>query len=125
MSGGRGSTFPRPYQRLHQMYKLCSLALFKPRIRGVKADKVADSFSFDGAVRVDAIGFSGIIWCFGKRRLISIDVISISKYCAPLKVNPRSPHPWLLVVVYGSSQDHFCDELWAELCGIHAANDLP
>lgn len=107
------------------MYKLSFIAILEPRISGIGADKVADRLGFDGPVRVDAVGFSRGIWCFWKRRQISIDVVSTSKYCVLLKVNPRSPNPWLLAVLYGSPQERLRDELWTELRAIHAANDLP
>lgn len=99
------------------MYKLSFIAILEPRISGIGADKVADRLGFDGPVRVDAVGFSGGIWCFWKRRQISIDVVSTSKYCVLLKVNPRSPNPWLLAVLYGSPQERLRDELWTELRG--------
>lgn len=76
-------------------------------------------------MRVDAVGFAGEIWCFWKRNIVSMEVISTSKYCVVLKVNPRSPNPWLLTVVYGSPYDRFRDELWAKLRAIRNHNELP
>lgn len=101
------------------------LAILEPRISGIRADKVVEKFGFSGAVRVDPVGFAGGIWCFWKRSLLSMEVVSTSKYCVVLNVNPRSPTPWLLSVVYGSPQERFRDELWEELRGISTELDLP
>lgn len=123
--GAGDRRFPGLIRDCAKIYQLNFLAILEPRISGIRANKVADKFGFSGAVRVEAVGFAGGIWCFWKRNLVSMDVVSTSKYCVVLKVNPRSPNPWLLSVVYGSPQERFRDELWEELRAINNATELP
>lgn len=123
--GAGNSRFPGLIHNYVRIYNLYFLALLEPRISGSRADRVIDKLDFDGIARVDAIGFSGGIWCLWKHNKIAIDVLSTSKYCVLLKVNPRSKDPWLLSVVYGSPQERHREDLWNELRAIHSAHDLP
>lgn len=117
--------FPSLIRDCSKIYRLSFFAILEPRISGIRADKVIDKFGFSGAVRVDAVGFAGGIWCFWKHNLVSMEVVSTSKFCITLKVNPRSQNPWLLSVVYRSPQERFRDELWDELRTMSMASELP
>lgn len=87
----------------------------EPRISGEKADIIIRKFGLAGAVRVEAVGFSGGIWCCWKQARLAIIVVSTSKYCIHLKVNPNSVNPWYLSVVYASPHASHREELWDEL----------
>lgn len=51
----------------------------------------------------------------GARSLLTLFPLPSTAFL--LKVNPRSPNPWLLAVLYGSPQERLRDELWTELRG--------
>lgn len=57
--GAGKRNFPGLIRNCVRMYKLCFLAILEPRISGRCAEKVIDRLGFDGAARVEAIGFSG------------------------------------------------------------------
>lgn len=97
----------------------------EPRISGVRAESVSNNLGFDGIVRSDVVGYAGGIWCLWKRSSISIDVISTSKYCILLKVNPRAQSPWVLSIVYGSLQERYREDLLNELREIQSTYKLP
>lgn len=80
--------FPGLIRDYTKMYNLSFLAILEPHISGARADNVVNKLGFDGIARSNAIGFAGGIWCLWKRNRIAIDVISTSKYCILLKVNP-------------------------------------
>lgn len=110
--GAGDCRFPGLFRDCVRIYKLCFLAILEHKISGARAYGVIDRLGFDGVVRVEDIGFFGGMWCLWKQQLISIEVLSTSKYCVLLKVNPRSPNPWLLSVVYGSPQERYRDDLY-------------
>ena len=45
-------------------YSFSILVLLVPKLSGIKADKVAKKFGFDGEYRVDSDGFAGSVWVF-------------------------------------------------------------
>lgn len=108
-----------------KIYKLSFLAILEPRISGVRAEKVIDKLGFDRGARVDAVGFAGGIRCLWRKSKIAIKVLSSSKFCILLKVNPRSSTPWHLAVVYRSPQERHREDLWNELHHIHNNINLP
>lgn len=122
--GAGNKHFPGLIRDYVKLYNLCFLAILEPRISGPKANRVIANLDFDGIFRVEAIGFTGGIWCLWKKNQINIDIISSSKLCVLLKVNPRSLHPWLLSVVYGSPRERHREDLWNELRTIHNDSDL-
>lgn len=97
------------------------LAVLEPRISGVRAE-VVDRLSFDGAVRVEAITFLGGISCLWKKNMITVDVLSTLTYCVSMKINPTFANPWILSIVYRSSEERCADKLWDELREFFAAN---
>lgn len=123
--GAGKSRFPGLIRDYVRLYKLSFLAILESRISGDRTDHVLSRLGFDGIARSDAIGFAGGIWCLWKRNRIAIDVLSTSKYCILLKINPRSHDPWLLSVVYGSPQERIRDDLWNELRVTQANYNLP
>lgn len=123
--GAGNKRFPGLIRDYVKLYGLGFLAILEPHISGPKADSVIEKLSFDGIFRVDAIGFAGGIWCPWKKSEINIEVLSSTKYCVLLKVNPRSRNPWPLSVVYGSPQERRREDLWNELHYIHSEHNLP
>lgn len=97
----------------------------EPRISGDKADKVIQKIGLDGAVKVEASGFSGGIWCFWKRNCIKISVVLTSRYCIHFRVNPNSVSSWFLSVIYASPQSGAREHLWEELHGIKSSCSGP
>lgn len=70
--------FPALINDCIRMYNICFLALLEPCISGQCAEDVIRRLGFDGVARVDAVGFSGGIWCLWKQNRVSMDVISTS-----------------------------------------------
>lgn len=123
--GAGDRSFPRLVRDCLKIYNLAFMALLEPRISGVKADKVIKRFGVDGFVRVEASGFSGGIWCLWKKCRIAIYVVSTSRYCIHLRVNPCSSNPWLLSVIYASPQQRSREHLWEELRDISMMSEEP
>lgn len=102
------------------------IAILEPRISGDKVDSVILKngilrIGMDGAVRVEASGFSGGISCLWKQARLAISVISTYRYCVRLKVNPNSVALWYLLVIYASRQFSSREFLRDELRGISSS----
>lgn len=113
--GAGGRSFPGLIRDCFRLYDLDFIAIQEPRISGARADIVINKCGVDGIARVEASGFSGGIWCLWKNSRIAISVISTSRYCIHLKVNPSSANPWFLSVIYASLQQGLHEHLWDQL----------
>lgn len=118
-------SFPGLIRDCIRIYHLDFVAILEPCISGVKADSVIRKIGMDGAVRVEASVFSGGIWCLWKQTRVAISVLSTSRYCVHLKVNPNSAVPWYLSVIYASPHPASRVYLWEELRNISVTVDSP
>jgi hypothetical protein len=78
--GAGGKFFPNIVRDCAKMYSIDFLAILEPRISGQRADSVIDKLGFDSKAKVDAIGYSGGIWCLWKSSSINITFISSSQF---------------------------------------------
>lgn len=60
--GAASNEFLRVLRNFVQHYKLDMVALLEPRISGEWADKVCTQIGFANWIRVEVVGFSGVIW---------------------------------------------------------------
>lgn len=100
--GEGGLNFHNLIRDCIRIYKLDFVAMLAPRISGFVAESVINRIGLDDGARVDAIGFSGGIWCLWKANCPPIRVVSTSRYCIHLLVNADSPSAWYLSVIYAS-----------------------
>lgn len=73
------------------MYRLNFVALLEPRVSGVKTYGIVKKIGLDGGVCVEANGFSEGIWCLWNQSRQRVHVLSTTRFCVHLQVNPFSP----------------------------------
>lgn len=99
--GAGGRNFHNFVRDCIRIYHLDFVALLEPRISGPAADKVIQKIGLTEGVWVEAIGFSGVIWCLWKSN------------CPSIRIAPLSS--WKLSVVYASPSLSQREETWNEL----------
>lgn len=104
--GAGGKEFPALVRDTVRMYNLDFIAILEPRISGTTADRVIERIGLPNIVKVDAVGFSGGLWCLWKNSYPPIMVHSKSPFCIHLHVKPNSPDGWFLSIVYASSRPY-------------------
>ena len=67
--------FARSVNDLPHKHHFSILVLLETRVSGVKADKIASKFGFDGAFRVHPNGFAGGIWVFWDKNIWQSDIL--------------------------------------------------
>lgn len=113
--GAGGRNFASMIRDFLSIYQLDFIAIIEPRISGPTADRVIKKIGLVEGARVDARGFSGGIWCLWRSSFISVSVISTSRYCVHLKMNPSSPSFWYISVIYASPNANNREEVWQEI----------
>ncbi|KAK7250655.1 hypothetical protein RIF29_33213 [Crotalaria pallida] len=112
--GAGNKLFPGLIRDCKRMYNIDFLAILVQRISGDKASSVIRRLGFDDSFRVDAVGFSGGIWCLWKTTEVSINVIHYSSSVIHLECKKANMH-WIFSIVYASPQEHLRSSLWTEL----------
>jgi hypothetical protein len=79
-----GKYFSNIVRDCTKMYSIDFLVILEPRISGERANSVIESLGFDSKAKVDAIGYSGGIWCLWKFSSVNITIISSSLYAIHL-----------------------------------------
>ncbi|GMI86798.1 hypothetical protein HRI_002349100 [Hibiscus trionum] len=124
VQGAAGSDFFRCFKLMVHVQKPDIVALFEPRISGVKADYFIRRTGFDNSYRVEATGFSGGIWVLW-RSSVKIDVVAISSqfvhgWCYDI-VRKRS---CFLTFVYASPNSSKRSMLWDQLQALAPAQEV-
>lgn len=78
------------------------LALVEPHISGETAQRVCDKIGFSGQFRVDAQGFSGGIWLFWRREIISVKVLGSHTQHITVEISKIGEEPWVFSAIYAS-----------------------
>jgi hypothetical protein len=123
--GAGGRFFPSLIRDYIKIYHIDFIAILETRISGIKAEKVIKKIGMDKCAKVEAIGFSGGIWCLWKSSCPPITVIASSRYCIHLKVNGNAPSAWYLSIIYASPQLGHREETWEELRQFKDSINLP
>lgn len=105
--GAGGRNFASMVRDFLSIYQLDFLAILEPRISGPSPDKVIRKIGLIEGAR----GFSGGIWCLWRPNFMPVSIISSSRYCVHLKMNPNSPLSWFFSVIYANNRE----EVWKEL----------
>lgn len=123
--GAGGHNFHNLMKDCIRIYQLDFIAILEPRISGSVGDRVINRIGFSEVVRVEAMGFSGGIWCMWKSNWPPIQVVATSRYCIHLLVNENSPSAWYLSIVYASPIVGQREFVWQELRDFKNSIDGP
>lgn len=83
--GAGGKSFTSLIKDYLRIYNLHFVAILEPCISGDKAKKVIERIGLDGVAKVDAMGFSGGLWCLWNHLRLHItpflhlSIVSISR----------------------------------------------
>lgn len=90
------------------------LGLLETKISGEVATKCCKSLGFDKWMRIESVGFSGIIWLLWKSNW-DIEVLSTHPQFAHVRVKQGNVRPWVMTVVYASPNQTLRNLLWRDL----------
>ncbi|KAF7831804.1 RNA-directed DNA polymerase [Senna tora] len=112
--GTGAKSFPGLIRDLKRRFHVDFLALVETRQEGFSAQRIMDKFGFDNREIVEAVGFSGGIWCLWRNVGSRIRVVQKHNQFIHFHIleNRRS---WFLTVVYGSPHYAQRRELWSNL----------
>lgn len=113
--GARGRNFHNLVRECTRIYHLDFVAILEPRISGITAERVIRKIGMIEGARIDAVGFSGGIWCLWKSNCPLIRVLTCSRHCVHLIINENSPNAWYMSIVYASPTLIQREETWNEL----------
>ncbi|KAF7801751.1 hypothetical protein G2W53_040862 [Senna tora] len=99
---------------LKQRHKVDFMAILETRQSGDNASNIIRKMDFDRSDRVDAIGFSGGIWCMWNFGKLFVEVILKHPQFMHLRIRQNN-FSWLFTVVYGSPNARTRRELWDNL----------
>ncbi|KAK7265229.1 hypothetical protein RJT34_32845 [Clitoria ternatea] len=123
--GACAKRFPMIMKYLARTYKMGFIAILEPKISGEKVDLVTKRIGFLGVQKVDAVGFSGGIWCLWNGSSWAVDFIKASTQCIHLRIREGDNRAWLLSIVYAFPQPQTRVALWDELHNLATTWSLP
>ncbi|XP_074265328.1 uncharacterized protein LOC141587759 [Silene latifolia] len=106
-------------------YKPTVLALVETHMGGDHAIKLGTILGYDGHSRVNAIGFSGGIWLYWKKDIVSINPIVEHQQFITVEISRNRELPWFFSAVYASPDSTNRRELWSELETFARMNNRP
>ncbi|KAK9724491.1 hypothetical protein RND81_05G076600, partial [Saponaria officinalis] len=106
-------------------YKPSVLALVETHMGGDHAIKLGNILGYDGHSRVNAMGFSGGIWIYWKKDVVSVTPITEHAQFITMEVARNGEFPWLFSAVYADPDPTSRRELWQELETFARANNRP
>ncbi|KAJ1376280.1 Endonuclease/exonuclease/phosphatase [Sesbania bispinosa] len=80
---------------------------------------------FSCGVRVEALGFSGGIWCMWRTENLTVNVIGSTSQCIHLQLINVGGINWILSIVYASPNELNREDLWSELSNFSSTVDVP
>ncbi|XP_021742733.1 uncharacterized protein LOC110708815 [Chenopodium quinoa] len=92
---------------------------------GEQAEKIAKIIGYDGHERVDAMGFSGGIWVYRKKDLVTINPIHKHNQHITMEITRVGATPWFFSIVYASPDATKRKELWEELKSFATQHNKP
>lgn len=110
--GAASSDARRNIKELVQLHRVQILIVVQPRISVGTADEVIRSLSFDNHTKVDALGFSRVIWILWKSFVCSVDVVCSSRQFVSLIIDDGKKLRLALTAVYASPSPSIRDLFW-------------
>ncbi|KAF7815394.1 putative ribonuclease H protein At1g65750 family [Senna tora] len=122
--GTASKSFPGLIRDLKRNFKVDFLALVETHQEGVNAQRIVDKLGFTHHVMVDAVGYSGGIWCMWNECGCQFRVVQ--KHAQFIHFNVlEGSRRWFLTIVYGSPRVAPRRELWNKLNSIGASMGDP
>ena len=122
--GAASRKFRNVVKSLIDIHKPDMLVLLEPRISGIKAERLIHFLKFSHFHMVEALGFSGGIWCLWNDNWY-VQVMFNHKQFVHLNVWDDSRYNFWFTVVYGSPQAKTRMRLWSDLTDIAATTTGP
>ncbi|XP_021861386.2 uncharacterized protein [Spinacia oleracea] len=123
---GAGSReFVSVLKELIRTHKPMVYALVETHMGGEQALHIATATGYDGNTRVDAQGFSGGIWVYWKKNLVTVDPIVQHNQFITMEITRIGEEPWYLSAIYASPDPTRRQDLWRELENFAQSNDKP
>ncbi|XP_074306224.1 uncharacterized protein LOC141641463 [Silene latifolia] len=106
-------------------YKPTVLALVETHMGGDHAIKLGNILGYGDHSRVNTIGFSGGIWLYWKKDIVSINPIVEHQQFITVEISRNGELPWFFSAVYASPDPTNRRELWSELENFARMNNRP
>ncbi|KAJ1384393.1 Endonuclease/exonuclease/phosphatase superfamily [Sesbania bispinosa] len=104
---------------LAQRYNIDLLAIFEPRVSGVKAERIIRKIGFPHHHAIHARGFSGGIWIIWREENFKVQIVHDHMQFVLLRILPTDGSiAWLLSFVYASPRPAEREVLWTSLGSI-------
>ncbi|XP_057246683.1 uncharacterized protein LOC130589440 [Beta vulgaris subsp. vulgaris] len=91
------------------------LVLVETHLSGEQAQKVCDKIGFSGNLRVEAQGFSGGIWLFWRKEVVTVTSFGSHSQHLTVEIKKIGDTPWLFSAIYASPDTVLRRQLWEEL----------
>lgn len=112
--GAGNRNFLKNLKDLISVHRLAILAILEPRISGCVAYRVFSTIGWESWYRVEAEGFSGVIWAFWRQEM-DVRIIHEHHQFVHLMISSRLGPTWYLTVVYASPTLSIQSYLWEDL----------
>ncbi|KAL2898046.1 putative RNA-directed DNA polymerase from transposon X-element [Bienertia sinuspersici] len=101
------------------------LALVETHMGGDHAVRMASILGYNGHVRVDAQGFSGGIWVYWNKNIVTVEPIRQHEQYIIMEIARVGEIPWYFTAVYASPNPSKRQELWRDLKTFAATHNKP
>ena len=101
VQGAASPNFLQTFRTLVKTYKPLMVAIFEPRINGIKADEFIRKSGFDKSHKVEANGFSSGIWLLWKDSY-DVEIISNRKKFIHFNISKNNVFLSWITVIYAS-----------------------
>ena len=125
VQGAGSKAFLAALKELIKRHNPKVLALVETHMGGEQAEKIATLLHFTGHTRVDAVGFSGGIWIYWKKELVTVDPIIKHEQFITMTISRIGAEPWYFSAVYASPDPTKRTDLWRELRDFAERNNEP
>ncbi|XP_021775573.1 uncharacterized protein LOC110739421 [Chenopodium quinoa] len=101
------------------------IPLVETHMGGAQAIKIANIIEYNGHTRIDAQGFSGGIWIYWKKELVTVEPIHQHGQYITMNIKRMGEVPWYFTAVYASPDPSKRQELWRELKEFASTHNMP
>ena len=112
VQGAGSRAFSLALKELIRIHKPVVLVLVETHMGGAQALKIASLLGYSGHTRVDATGFSGGIWVYWKKDLVTVEPISQQYQYITMDIKRLGTPPWYFTAVYASPDPNKRKDLW-------------
>ncbi|XP_074306251.1 uncharacterized protein LOC141641491 [Silene latifolia] len=106
-------------------YKPTVLALVKTHMAEEHAIKMGSILGYAGQSRVNAIGFSGGIWLYWKKDVVTVTPIAEHQQFITVEISRNGELHWFFSAMYANPDPANMRELWVELENFARRNNRP